>query len=173
MVQRGKPCPERSRIPWVALPALACGRKGKLGCNQALKSKAVLWCLVTSASFTRGGCRWEGEVGKGWGALLRRASPPAFLPAVGRVYKQLSYNYLRLVSSEPELLAAMGTAVGLVGSELPRADTHRPGGLCRAAGEEGVTPGLLLLQHGCGDPEEDTEPAWKEKFSWRGLEAAG
>lgn len=62
----------------------AHGRKGKL---RAVTSSEKQGCVVVSCHKCRihtRGCRWEGEVGKGRGALLRRVSPPAFLPvAVG------------------------------------------------------------------------------------------
>lgn len=64
----------QSRVP------PACGRKGKLW---AVTSSEKQGCVVVSChkcQIHTWGCRWEGEVGKGWGALLRRVSPPVFLP---------------------------------------------------------------------------------------------
>lgn len=118
MVQRWGGC-ARS---WAAAESLEQGstggpssaspwQKGETGLQPALKNTAVWRCHATSAKFTRGGACGRGKWERGGEpSYVARVLQPSFLRPGLRVYKQLSYNYLGLVSSEAELPAATGTA---------------------------------------------------------------
>lgn len=100
-------------------------------CGLKPTRKTGLCCGVLSqVPNSHAGVQVGGGSGKGVGSPVTW-SESSSLPSCGRglrVYKQLSYNYLGLVSSAPELPAAVGTLRGQRARSPPgRAPTAQAG----------------------------------------------
>lgn len=72
----------RSRVPphgWPFEPR-PLAERGNCGLKPTLKNRAVLWCLVTSAEFTRGGAGGRGKWERGGEpCYVERVLQPSFL----------------------------------------------------------------------------------------------